>query len=298
MWFKNARIFQLNDAFAHSAETLSDALDKDHIKPCGDLEMVSRGWVSPFGADHPVHAWQSGEALLIALGAEEKLLPAAVINHHLSERLQRIESEEGRKPGRKQQMDMKQQITAELLPRAFVKPATLQAWIDKRLNLIVVDTASQSKAEELISQLRQSLGSLPASAFGPSSAVAKTLTTWVTQGGGDAGFTLADEIVLETLDETKGVIRGRNIEQLQSQMQKHIDNGYLVTQLGLNYNDRVELVLGHDLGIRKIRFTDTVLDQMDALEIDDAAQLLDSRFTLMSLELRALFESLFTVFSR
>ncbi len=297
MWFKNARLFQLNEAFNMNAEQLSDALKNDALKACAPMEAVSKGWVSPFGSDSELFVLQSGDAMLFTLGIEEKVLPAAVVNHQLSQQLDSIKSDTGQKPGRKQQTDMKQQLMLEMLPQAFVKPKAISAYIDLKLDLLVVDSASQNAAEDLVSQLRQTLGSFKASAFGPSSSMAQVLTQWVLHAKGDGGFQLDNEIVLETLDDSKGVVRGRNIAHLDDQMKLHIDNGYLVTQLGLSYNDRVELVLGHDMGIKKVKFTDLVLDQLDDESIESEWQLLDSRFTLFSLELRALLKSLFEIFS-
>lgn len=297
MWFKNARLFQLNESFQLDAEQLSTALQNDALKACAPMEAVSKGWVSPFGSDSDLFVLKSGDAMLFSLGVEEKVLPAAVVNHQLNQQLESIKAESGQKPGRKQQTDMKQQLMLEMLPRAFVKPKTIHAYLDLKLALLVVDCASQNAAEDLVSQLRQTLGSFKASAFGPSSAVAQVLTQWVLKAQGDAGFQPDNEIVLETLDDNKGVVRGRNIAHLEDQMKQHIDNGYLVTQLGLLYNDRIELVLGHDLGLKKIKFTDVVLDQLDDESIESEWQLLDSRFTLFSLELRAMLKSLFELFS-
>ncbi len=296
MWLKNARLFQLNEPFSLTAEQLSDALKNDALKACAPMEAVSKGWVSPFGSGSELFVLQSGDALLFTLGVEEKVLPAAVVNHQLAQQLENMKNESGQKPGRKQQTDMKQQLMLEMLPQAFVKPRSISAYIDLKLDLLVVDSASQNAAEDLVSQLRQTLGSFKASAFGPSSAMAQVLTQWVLQAKGDSGFQIDSEIVLETLDDTKGVVRGRNIAHLDDQMKQHIDNGYLVTQLGLEYNERVELVLGHDMGIKKVKFTDVVLDQLEEESIESEWQLLDSRFTLFSLELRALLKSLFTVF--
>lgn len=296
MWFKNARLFQLNEAFSLDAEQLSDALKNDALKSCAPMEAVSKGWVSPFGSGSELFVLQSGDALLFTLGVEEKVLPAAVVNHQLNQQLESIKAESGQKPGRKQQTDMKQQLMLEMLPQAFIKPKTISAYIDLKLNLLVVDCASQNAAEDLVSQLRQTLGSFKAAAFGPSSSMAQVLTQWVIKAQGDGGFELDSEIVLETLDDSKGVVRGRNIAHLDDQMKQHIDNGYLVTELGLAYHDRVELVLAHDMGIKKIKFTDIVLDQLDDESIESEWQLLDSRFTLFSLELRALLKALFEVF--
>ena len=296
MWFKNARLFQLNEPFTMDAEAFSAALQNDQLKSCAPMEAVSKGWVSPFGQDSELFVLKSGDAMLFTLGVEEKVLPAAVVNHQLNQQLNSIKNETGQKPGRKQQTDMKQQLMLEMLPQAFVKPKTISAYLDLKLDLLVVDSASQNAAEDLVSQLRQTLGSFKASAFGPSSAMAQVLTQWVLNAQGDAGFGLDREIVLETLDDNKGVVRGRNIEHLDDQMKQHIDNGYLVTQLGLEYQQRIELVLAHDLGIKKIKFTDIVLDQLDETTIESEWQMLDSRFTLFSLELRAMLKSLFSVF--
>jgi recombination associated protein RdgC len=296
MWFKNARLFQLNEEFSLDAESLSEQLAADALKACAPMEAVSKGWVSPFGQDSELYVLKSGDAMLFTLGVEEKVLPAAVVNHQLNQQLNSIKTETGQKPGRKQQTDMKQQLMLEMLPQAFVKPRSINAYIDLKLNLLVVDSASQNAAEDLVSQLRQTLGSFKASAFGPSSSMAQVLTRWVLHAQGEAGFQIDNEIVLETLDDNKGVVRGRNIEHLDDQMKQHIDNGYLVTQLGLEYQQRVELVLGHDMGIKKIKFTDIVHEQLDEAAIESEWQLIDSQFTLFSLELRAMLKSLFDVF--
>ncbi|MCF6299966.1 MAG: recombination-associated protein RdgC [Proteobacteria bacterium] len=297
MWFKNARLFQLTEGFNLEVEQFADLLKNSALKPCGSMEMESTGWISPFGSDSELFVLKSGDALLFALGTEEKVLPAAVVNHQLSGRIDSIRQETGNKPGRKQQSDMKQQVLLEMLPQAFIKPKRVNAYLDLKLNLLVVDSASQNAAENLVSQLRQTLGSFKVSAFGSSSSMAQVLTAWVVKSQAEQGFVLDSDIVLETLDETKGVVRGKNIEHLDDQMQSHIDNGYLVTQLGLSFNDRIEIILGNDMGIKRIRFTDIVLDQMDDEVIESESQLLDSKFTLLSLELRVLFQALFEIFS-
>ncbi|GAA4825890.1 recombination-associated protein RdgC [Marinicella pacifica] len=296
MWFKNARLFQLNEDFSLSAEQLSEALKSDELRPCGPMELVSKGWLSPFGEDSDLFVLQSGDALMFTMGVEEKVMPAAVVNHQLHLQVAQIKQSTGEKPGRKQQMDMKQQLMNEMLPQAFVKPKTLHAYIDLNLNHLVVNTASQNAAEDLVSQLRQTLGSFKAAAYGPSSSMAESLTQWVLKDQPPGGFMLDNEIVLETLDDNKGVVRGRNIEHLDDQMKRHIDNGYMVTQLGLSYQDRVEFVLGHDMGIKKIKFTDVVLDQLEESSIESEWQLLDSQFTLFSLEVRALLAEFFKIF--
>jgi recombination associated protein RdgC len=299
MWFKNARIFQLPDDFAIDTDKLSDQLAHDALKPCGPQDAASQGWISPFSLDNQeLYCLQSGNAQLFTMAIEEKILPAAVVNQQLQEKVSQIRSESGNKPGRKQQSDMKQEILFDLLPQAFTKIKKMGAYIDNKHKLMIVDSASQNPAENLVSQLRQTLGSFKATAFGESSAMATVLTKWITNGHAEGGFEFGSSLVLETLDEAKSVIRAKNVNYLTDEMQRHIENGYLVTQIGLVYNDRIELTLTHDFAIKSIKFTDLVLDQMEHETIESEEQLLDSRFTLMSLELTELYASLFSIFPK
>jgi len=297
MQFKNARIFRLPADFTIESELFSEQLEHDALKPCGPQDMASQGWVSPFNRKSEVFCWQSGNAQLIMFAIEEKILPATVVNQELQEKVSSIQTDTGSKPGRKVQSDMKQEILFELLPQAFTKLKKIGAYIDNELNLLVVDSASQNPAENLVSQLRQSLGSFKAEAFGESSAMATVLTKWVTDGHAEGGFEFGSSIVLETLDEAKSVIRAKNVNYLTDEMQRHIENGYLVTQIGLVFNDRIELTLTHDFAVKSIKFTDVVLDELEHETIESEEQLLDSRFTLLSLELRELYKSLFHIFS-
>jgi recombination associated protein RdgC len=53
--------------------------------------------------------------------------------------------------------------------------------------------------------------------------------------------------------------------------------------LGLVFDDRISFVLGEDLILRKIKFTDVVLDEQ-ADSPESAAAEMDANFSLMALE--------------
>jgi len=299
MWFKNARIFQLPQDFSIETDNLSEKLKDDALKPCGSQDMSSQGWISPFSLNNDeLYCLQSGKAQLFTMAMEEKILPSTVVNQQLQEKVSQIKNDTGNKPGRKQQTDMKQEILFDLLPQAFTKIKKVGAYIDGVHHLMVVDSASQNPAENVVSQLRQTLGSFKATAFGESSGMATILTKWISNGHAEGGLEFGSSLVLETLDEAKSVIRAKNVNYLTDEMQRHIENGYLVTQIGLIFNDRIEFTLTHDFAVKSIKFTDIVLDQMDLETIDSEEQLLDSRFTLMSLELTELYHVLFKIFPK
>ncbi|MCF5924448.1 recombination-associated protein RdgC, partial [Xanthomonas perforans] len=54
-------------------------------------------------------------------------------------------------------------------------------------------------------------------------------------------------------------------------------------------DDNLSFVLGDDLVIRKLKFLDGALDQLDDVEGDGARAELDARFALQSAEMRRLF---------
>jgi len=299
MWFKNARIFQLPNDFSIDSTELSNHLAEDALKPCGAQDTASQGWISPFSvSNEELYCLQSGDAQLFTMAIEEKILPAAVVNQQLQDKVSHIKNDTGNKPGRKQQSDMKQEILFDLLPQAFTKLKKMGAYIDNTHNLMIVDSASQNPAENLVSQLRQTLGSFKATAFGESSGMATVLTKWITNGHAEGGLEFGSNLVLETLDDAKSVIRAKNVNYLTDEMQRHIDNGYLVTQIGLVFNDHIEFTLTHDFAVKSIKFTDLVQDQLELESIESEEQLLDSRFTLMSLELRELYAALFHIFPK
>ena len=91
--------------------------------------------------------------MLLMLGTEKKLLPASVINQVTKARAAEIEEQQGFKPGRKQMKELKEQVTDELLPRAFSIRRDTRVWIDPVNGWLVVDSSSPAKADEILKLL-------------------------------------------------------------------------------------------------------------------------------------------------
>ena len=159
MWFKNLQIYRLPAPWDMSAERLEEQLAKKPFHPCGSQDMESRGWLSPLGNEVLVHA--VGGQFLICLGFEHRLLPSAVVKQEADERAEELAEQQGYKLGRKQMKELREQVTQELLPRAFTRRRRMFAWLDPVNGWLVVDAGSQSKAEDMLEQLRHTLDSLP-----------------------------------------------------------------------------------------------------------------------------------------
>ena len=75
-------------------------------------------------------------------------------------------NEDYRTPSKKEREQIKEDVIFELLPRAFSRTTvTLHAYINTKENIIVVNTSSRGKAEDVLSLLRKTLGTLPVTKY-------------------------------------------------------------------------------------------------------------------------------------
>jgi recombination associated protein RdgC len=90
MWFKNLQLFRVPENWGLTAEDLAAQLEHHSFQPAGGFALESRGWIPPRGDDQLVYALS--RQWLIALGVEQKLLPASVIRQTMKERAAELES--------------------------------------------------------------------------------------------------------------------------------------------------------------------------------------------------------------
>ena len=142
MYFKNLQIYRLSTEWPISAEVLHEQLAKRPFRSCGSQDFESRGWVAPCDDCDLVYA--IGNDWLICLQSEAKILPPAVINKEVDARAAQIAEQQGFKLGRKQMKELREQITTDLLPRAFTRVRKTYAWLNVQAGWLVVDAASQN----------------------------------------------------------------------------------------------------------------------------------------------------------
>lgn len=302
MWFRNILIYRLTQdvpAFQAQAEEadpfaqLAIALETKKARPCASQELSTYGFISPIGKQPEapvVHA--SGEFLLIAARKEERILPGSVVKDAVEEKIEEIEAQQVRKVYKKERDQIKDEIVMSLLPRAFIrKPVTLAA-IDTKQGLIYVDASSPQRAEDLLSTLREALGSLPVRPLSVKVAPTATLTDWLKTQQATHDFHILDECELRDSHEDGGVIRAKGQDLVSDEIRNHLDAGKVVTTLSLAWQDKLSFVLNDSLALKRIRFEDLLQEQAAQDGGEDAAAQLDASFTLMMLTLRELMPAL------
>jgi recombination associated protein RdgC len=293
MLFRNLTLFRFSPRVADDLDNIEEALDEHRLRPCGPMEMSTRGFISPLGRDAETLTHAVGSNVLLAIGGEDKLLPSSVVNEELSRKVRQIAEDEGRKVSGRERKKIKEELMDQLLPRAFVRPSRHMAYADRKNGWLVLDTSSRKAAENSLTAIRDALGSFPATPLAPEHAPRQLMTDWLSGGELPAGLTLGDECELRDPANASGaVVRCRRQDLESDEIKEHLRGGKQVFQLGLNFDERMGFVLGEDLVLRKLKFFDVVTDELDNAQTDSAAAELDARFALMALELERLFGKL------
>lgn len=286
MWFKNLQIFQLKDGFGHDEEVLEQSLNGERFRGCGPLESMVQGWHPPQGRDSDQLCFASNGCFLVCLKKEEKILPASVINDILADKVQEIEEAEARSVRRKEKQQIKEEIVHDLLPKAFTRSSLTYAYVDPVANWILVDSSSAKKAEDLVSQLRKSLGSLPAVPLSVKLSPPEVMTGWLEGRDLPGDIELADQCELRDPSDEGGIVRCRRQDLGSDEIQAHLNAGKRAVQVAVDWKERIAALITDEPAAKRLRFADELIEESADSAGDDLSVLFDTDFTLMSSELR------------
>ncbi|MGQ9658496.1 MAG: recombination-associated protein RdgC [Thermochromatium sp.] len=293
--FKNARFFRLDQAFESTSTELEEALGGRRFRPCGPIETSTLGWTSPLGEETRALVQAVSGCYLICARRQERLLPAAAVAEALDERISELEASEARDIGRAERRRLREQIIDEMLPRAFTRSRRTQLYIDTTSGWLVVDSSSEKQAEDMVSLLRETLGSLPVRLPDPVRPVAGVLTGWLLEDGTPGDFVLGDTCELRDLGEQAGVVRCSRQDLASDEILNHLRAGKQVTKLALDWEGRLSFILAEDLSLRRLRVGEALLQELNGDDPDPAARL-EAEFALLALQMRQLLARLDEVF--
>ena len=254
--FKNAILYKI-DLGDTGLTTACDHLAVSAFAPCGPAQEKSSGWVPPREANGQMIESVGGQWIL-KLMTEVKAIPAEVINRKTAERCAQIEASTGRKPGKKETRDLKDDTRMELLPMAFSKQSAVLVWIDKEAGVMLVDASSQSKADDVATALVSSVPGVTVRLINTQASPASCMSGWLISQEGPAGFSIDRECELKAADESKAVVKYGKHRLDITEVADHIMAGKLPTKLAMTWNDRVSFVLTEGLQLKKLAFLDVV----------------------------------------
>ncbi len=327
MWFKNLRLYCLNQAFSLSQEELEKQLAEFHFAPCSSYEKSRMGWVPPIpqsaaaqtgevleggeaveagdtdesGAetiteDHgPLLTHVVGDYIMLCAQTQDRLLPASVVREATEEKVAELEERQARKIYRKEKKQIQEDMFAQLLPRAFTRNQRTYAYLAPKDNLLVVDAASAPKAEEFVNLLRDTLGSFPVSLPDSVRSPADVMTHWLRKHKATDNFFLEEDCELYNPLDGSNVVRCKGQDLESEEISAHLEAGKQVKSLGVSWNSLLSCIIHDDLSIKRLRFEE-MREESDSFAEESAAQKFDQEFALMSMELSNFFKALFTAF--
>jgi len=294
MWFKNLRIYRLNSSLENE-DAIEKLLENRLFQPCGKMDPVKYGWTSPLGRNGKSLTHSAMGATMFCAKRQEKILPSAAVNEALENKVYEIQQQEGRPVGRKERSALKEDIVFTLLPQALTKTSLDFAYVSPQSKLVVINSGSSNKAEELLNLLRESLGSLKATPLKTHHPIPPELSTWLTHKRLPGNFELGDTCELRA-DKDERVVRFRKQDLSADEVLRHLEAGMHVKRLRLIWNEAIEFTIDDEFAIKSLIYSDKLLEQLDGDDTDSAAAVFDSEFTLMVLELNKLIGELLDAF--
>ena len=252
--FKNVIVYRIGAGWSATLAQMEEGLDPARYVECGASQEKSIGWIEPRGEAHGPLVESVGGQLILKLKIETKAVPGSVVTRKANERVKHIEATTGRKPGKKELRDIKEDIKLELMPMAFTKESAVMVWIDEAARLLVIDAGSQARADEVVTMLVKCLAGLAVTLIDTKVSPTAAMSEWLITQEPPAGFSVDRECELKAADESKAMVRYARHPLDTDEVKQYVESGKLPTRLALTWDSRVSFVLTEGLQIKKLAF--------------------------------------------
>ena len=288
MWYKNAIIYLLPDGCPSEAD-LDEKLEQAAFTHCFGFCWFSDGFAppTPFSSDFVFTAQNSNR---VCLKHEEKVLPSATVRDLVNRTVAEIQEDEARNVGYKEKQQLKKQITDDLLPHALTQSRRTEAIFDTERGFLLVNEASDKRAEQMLIKLREALGGLKVAMPHTRESPASLMTEWLLQGHAEGDFELGYNVLLQGVGDVVPKVKISKKDLTHPEVIQHAKNGMKVVELELEWREQISFTLTQNFALKRIRFLDVL--QEEAEQGDDAASLMFSSQIIMTTALGGMLDEL------
>lgn len=258
---KNATFYTIFSVPPVDFDVMS-ALEPARFEPCGPTQPVSTGFVPPRGEGEPLCECLNNQ-MIFKIMTETKTVPAEIMERCLAAACHVREQQTGRKPGKKEKREIKEELLLDLLPKAFPKRIATTCWIDPVHQRLVIDTASRKRADEVASLLVQTMKDLVLMAPVPNTNPSIAMAAWLLGTVVPQTLAIDTGCVLKGNDEAKTKVKYEAHNLDIPEIKDHIKGGLAVESLDVTYLNRVSFVMTKDLTLKKINILDDILDNQE-----------------------------------
>lgn len=288
MWFNNVLLFRYE--FDKPVD-IGALLAEEALKPCPPHARFIYGWLPVYD---DCFAQEVAGATLVCMGKEERILPRSVINREMEERVSAQEAQLLRQLKRSEKSQMAEEIEFELLPKAFCLQKRSQALFDTKSNHLIINTSSQSQAEQFTSLLRKTLPGLRIEPIAYSDHLAAKFSEWITTPASiPPSFQLGSDCLLFSPDDEKKRFNCKGYELPADEVLSLLSQGLKPSEISVQWDERVQFTITQEFGLKRIKCLDVLVDAFNDLkELDEEAQERDAALTMLVGELRAIITAL------
>ena len=286
--FRYCRFYRVFGDWPATEEVLSAKLAAQVFEPCGALGEKSSGFEVPTEDTEAFSRRVSG-ADLLKVRLQTRILPPAAVREALADRIDAYKARTRTEPSRAEVRELKDEVYGKLLPQALLKSERIFAMFLRSESLLVVGTASEKVADQVIEDITKAIDELrivPVVFRKPVS----ELMNRVFLGDGPPEFTLGRECRMRDPNDAATSVSWLDIDLGDRSVRQHIRDGLQLDRIGLAFDHVVRFALDTDLVIRKLQLEG--IDGLDEIPDEDPLAKFDAELALAAGTITRLFDAL------
>ncbi len=269
---KEATIYRISGLPSYAVE-LAEALRTETFHPTAPTQQKASGWEPPRAAHGALVEFVGGQ-WIARFTTETRTVPKDAVQEKTDEQVRKIEHRDGRKVGKRERGDIAAEALHALLPQAFPRQSSVPVWIDPQAGLLIIGTASASKADAILTSLVRTHSSergqctMLLRPLRTKTPPAAAMAMWLTDEDGEAlptEFSIGHECELRGSGEQPPVLRfNRCAIGGAPEVRDYVNRAMAPTRLALDWTGVAAFVLTSTFTLRKIEVADIQpLDQAE-----------------------------------
>ena len=280
--FRNLRFYRWQGTWPETEDKLSEYLEKSAFKPCGPLTERSSGWVPVAPDASELLARRINGADLLRLRSQSRVLPAAVVNEELEQRVEAYRERMQEAPSAREKRRLKNEARDDLMPKAMLKSDRIWGYADPGEQVIGIDTAQEANAERFLRRLTAAVDGLSIAPLTFREPVDPLLVR-IFFGDAPRQFRAGRDCRMQDLADSRSIARWTDFDLSDPSIRRHVSDGMRLTHLAIEYDNTMSCVLSEDGIVSKLKFLGADEEPQDN---DDPIARQDAEFVLLSGTLR------------
>ncbi|EPE37180.1 recombination-associated protein RdgC [Candidatus Photodesmus anomalopis] len=282
-------INELNLFKSESLNNLNNLLKENQFKPCGRTDKIKIGFIQPIEKTF-IHSFSDN--LMFRALKQTKSISYSAFKKQFSEKIKKSEERKQRSLNKKELKNLKEDLIIDLLPYTLPVDKFTNMFTFHSNKYLLIESANYNSAEEYTNLLRKAIGSLPIQPIKSSYKKIETIMTeWVKTGDLPDCFSLGTSAVLKS--QTDGaLIQCKNQELTSDEVLKHIELNKMVTQLTINWKEKISFNIKNDFSLTRIKFSNELKETNNDIFCEDKISRFYADYSLITGEINSLLSDL------